>query len=219
MRVSFHGLRFSAEVFYVCDVAACVVGKTFSSLAYVSIFEAWNCRPPNCIDVQHWRRLGKVAGLVTSRHLYGANAEYYFTISCGYSNYLCGHSHFAVIHVRYMNRNHRVLYGYAFTQMFVCTLTSPVNKSPVIPFLLPSGKLPYMENCIKRLEVFRTECWPNADPHGSGFSNPIYSLWQMAKSWLRSAHCYKKALNLWIWQFGVPAVEAYSRLLVLRMQF
>ena len=40
MRVSFHGLRFSAEAFYVCDVAACVVGKIFASLTYVSIFEA-----------------------------------------------------------------------------------------------------------------------------------------------------------------------------------
>ena len=42
---------------------------------------------------------------------------------------------------------------------------------------------------------FHTESGLNADPHRSGFWNPMYgSLWQTAKSWLGSAHCCKKGL-------------------------
>ena len=42
---------------------------------------------------------------------------------------------------------------------------------------------------------FRTKSGLNANPHQSGFSKSMYSLWKIAKSWLRSAHYSKKAFT------------------------
>ena len=44
---------------------------------------------------------------------------------------------------------------------------------------------------LNRPEFFLTESGLNEGPHRSGFSNPMYSLWQIAKSWLSRAHCYE----------------------------
>ena len=48
----------------------------------------------------------------------------------------------------------------------------------IIEFLQLSGNFPHAEKCIENTyEIFRTESGLNADPHRSGFSNAMYSLW------------------------------------------